>query len=568
MLKKVFTQVLKLSTLVLLFAGCINNNTSNDQDSSWLPKILKKNQSADWYLPDYSYAGYHFGENEPPASLLGTELNIVDFGAKSGDDKDDADAVIVALNAADNIDGVVTIKFPAGKFIIKKPIFITRSHTKLLGAGSGEKGTHLYFPIPLDQQPVPEQLNELQEYLLRYNKRQKTNDLNEEIDPIPFSLYSWSGGYFWFTAEGTRTKKYLSDYDTEPIVLANLISGLRGEHKIKAKQPINLNVGDLVEIQWYNREGENSSLLEHIYIDTVGLPIGFHHWTNPQRPLVTQQVVVTAIDGDQISIKTPLMFDIKPEWTPIIAPWVHIEESGIEGFRMEFPYTRVKPHHVEEGFNAVYLTRLFNGYAKDLVFHNSDNGILTEDACNLTITDVKTTGKRLGHYSVAVSGSQNILVKNLEVYNPTRHALSFNTMAARSVYLNCKVFQNVVLDQHSGLNHQNLFDQIYLSDGTVTDADSDIAMLSEGGAKYWWPAHAPFSTFWNIEVNFANSKISKDTVNIKPIKRGPGANIVGFYANRPINIKYKPFAYMEGINEPNINIKSLYEYQFNKRKNN
>jgi len=413
--------------------------------------------------------------------------------------------------------------------------------------------------------PVPESLNELQEYLVTYNKTQKTNDLGEKIEPMPFSIYSWSGGFFWFTARGARVKKYLRDYDKAPEILASLKDGSRRGHVISATISTSLKAGDLVEIQWYNRDGENGSLLKHIYQDTTGVTIGSHHWTTPDRALVTQQVVITAIEGDKIHIKSPLMLDIRPEWTPVIVPWEHIEEAGIEGFRMEFPWTPVKPHHVEEGFNAVYFTRLFNGWARDLVFHNSDSGILTEEACNVTIQDITTTGERLAHYSVVVSGSHNILVRDLEVYNPVRHALSFNTLATRSVFTNCRVYKEAMLDQHSGLNHQNLFDNILLVDSTVNEQQRELRVFQEGGAKYWKPSHAPFSTFWNIQLEMVNAGDSEQPVKLQAVTAGVGANLVGIHGNRDLQLEYGPRAHVEGTNRSDLKIPSLYEYQLKAR---
>ena len=391
MKNKLLLNLIIFGFIVLSLNACLNNSDSTQENNKeWSPQILNRENSSDRYLPDFSYAGYHFGEKEIPTVTPDNEFNIADFGAKANDEQDDSDAIIAALEAAADTDGSVVIRFPAGRFIISKPIFITRSHTVLIGAGSRDKGTTLYFPVPMDQLPVPEPLKELSEYLVKYNKTQKINDLGEMIEPLPFSLYSWSGGFLWFTVDGARVKKYLSEYDEPPHVLANLKDGSRGEHQLTAEMLPEVQVGDLVEIQWYNREGQNSSLLEHIYVDTVGLTIGSHHWTNPDRALVTQQVVITGVEGNHISIKSPLILDVRPEWTPVMVPWVHIEEAGIEGFRMEFPFTPVKPHHVEEGFNAVYLTRLYNGWARDIVFHNADNGILTEDACNLTISNITT----------------------------------------------------------------------------------------------------------------------------------------------------------------------------------
>jgi hypothetical protein len=546
----------------LLFSCNSGNNVVSEE---WTPAILHSTNESNVWLPDYSYAGYHFGEKEIPNADQGTIFNVTDFGAVPGDNLDDSEAIMAALKASSEIQEHARITFPAGRFIIKKPVYIERNNVVLSGAGSGENGTVLYFPIPMKDLPVPEALYELKKYLVDYNKTQKTNDLGEKIDPLPFSLYSWSGGFLWFRVPGVRVKRYLSDFDVPQEVLAKLVSGKRGEHELEAALPLTVSEGEIVEIQWYNTEGEHSSLLKHIYLDTGAVNIGSNHWNNPESPLVTQQVQIVEIKGNKIKIKTPLMLDIRPEWKTAMVAWEHLEEVGIEGFRMEFPLTPGKPHHVEDGYNAIYFTRIFNGWAKDIVFHNADNGILTEEACNMTIQDITTQGERLAHYSVVVSGSHNILVKDLKVYNPVRHALSFNTLATRSVYLDCSIYTQPMLDQHSGLNHQNLFDHILLVDSTITKENNKFMPFTEGGAAYWKPASASYSTFWNIEMHFLNTGDFQDTIDIFPVTESPYANLIGIYGNVPLKLNYGPHAYIEGINMPDMTIESLYRHQLNER---
>ena len=551
--------------IIAFLVACQPGNKADADPEGWTPAILESTDISTGYLPDYSYAGYKFGEAELPENYRGEEISVLDFGAIPDDGIDDSESIIAAIEAAKKVQGPVILTFPEGRFIVSKIIYIERGDIVISGAGSGENGTTIYFPVPMSQLEIPESLEELNEYLVRFNKTQKTNDLGEKIEPIPFSLYSWSGGYFWFRVPDVRVKKYLTELDKKPDVLVALRNGKRGEHILEGIPPLGVSVGDLVEIQWYNREGENASLLEHIYLDTSQLTIGSHHWTNPDRALVTQQVLITGIEGDKISIKTPLLLDIRPEWTPVMVPWEHFSEVGMEGFRMEFPWTPVKPHHIEEGFNAIYFTRVYNGWIRDVVFHDADNGILTEEVCNVTVQNITTTGSRLAHYSTVVSGSHNVLVKDMNVYNPVRHALSFNTYATRSVYLDCNVYQQPMLDQHSGLNHQNLFDNILLVDSTIYGDEIDFRPFTEGGAGYWKPACAPFSTFWNISMHVKNSGESDDTIRLKPVVESPFANLIGIHGNLPLKLEYGPHAYVEGLNKPCLAIESLYRYQLNQR---
>src|SRR5690606_12990270 len=151
---------------------------------------------------------------------------------------------------------------------------------------------------------------------------------------------------------------------------------------------------------------------------------------------------------------------IKPSYEAQMVTWNYLEEVGIEHFRITFPDTPRVAHHVEQGYNGIFLTRIFNSWVQDVVIHNAESGILTEEIANVTIKDIVTEGTNMAHYTVAMAAVHNVLVNNLKVYNNAVHPLSFNTFSTKNVYQNCEVFVNPVLDQHSGANHQNLFDNI------------------------------------------------------------------------------------------------------------
>jgi hypothetical protein len=102
------------------------------------------------------------------------------------------------------------------------------------------------------------------------------------------------------------------------------------------------------------------------------------------------------------------------------------------------PHPRVA-HHLEPGYNGIYLTRVFDSWVRDVVIENADSGILTEGASNVTIERVTTSGTSMAHYSVQLGGVHNFLVRDLRVENPVEHPLSFNTFANKSVYLNAYV---------------------------------------------------------------------------------------------------------------------------------
>lgn len=518
------------------------------------PKILSDSKTN--YLPDFSYAGYHFGEINIPESE-GKIINATDFGVKANDGLDDSKALLKAVKAANETQGNVILQLPAGRIILSDVLYIERSNFVLRGAGSGENGTEIYCPRPMMYLKNPESLAELREYLTSFDKRQRETENN--ID-LPFSQYAWSGGFIWTQIPGERVKSYLDKYEPTPSFLAKVSSGNMGEHVITVSEVKGLKVGDIVELQLFNKDGENGEIIKDLYKGANVKP-GSHHWNFPKLPIVRQQVEITKISNSKITIKTPLTISIKPSYQAQLVEWKHLNEVGIEHIRFTFPDIPRVAHHVEPGNNAIFLTRVFNSWVKDVTITNSDSGILAEEISNVTVQDIVTDGTHMAHYTVTLGGVHNVLVKNLKIYNKTVHPLSFNTFATKNVYQNCEIFADPLLDQHSGANHQNLFDNIKVH---ITPHKNNAYLLfGGGGAEYWKPSHGPFSTFWNLNVQVTNP--SDKPVLLYGMKDGPFARIIGVNGNAKFEVKYEPEPYIEFLNTPIEQIPSLYDYQLKKR---
>lgn len=529
-----------------------------------LPKILSdetvRNEN---YLPDFSYAGYRSGEDPLPDRLPdATIVYATKYGVTADDGTDDSKALLSAVKYAHGVEGPVIVELPAGRIILSEIIYIERSNFILRGTGSGEGGTIIYGPRSMKYFPDPPALSELREYLIELDKRQREPENN--ID-LPFSQYAWAGGMIWTRFPGVRTKAYLDKYDVAPVILAKPIAGERGGSVLRVHTAAKLRVGEVVQIEWYNRDGEKGSLLNAMY-DGKEVKIGSHHWQYPNHSLVQQQVLIIGINGNEVTINDVLLHDLREEWQPLITEWQHLKEVGIEHLRFEFPMAPNIAHHIEEGYNALYLTRLFNGWVKDITIKNADSGILTEEVANVTISEVVTLGEKLAHYSVSMSGVHNVLVEQLTVSNPVRHPLSFNTFSTKSVYSECVVERDPILDQHSGANHQNLFDNITVL--VSPQQDGTFPLFAGGGAGYWKPSHGAFTTFWNINVHFRDGLADPKPVLLNGMEDGPSARLIGIYGNKKVNIEYGPGPYVEWLNKMPRDIPSLYQYQLKKRLHN
>jgi len=531
--------------------------------SSSLPKILSdRGTRTATPLPDYSYAGYGFGIAPIPDDA-GTIVEVTAFGAIPDDGYDDSKAVLRALDAANAVEGRVTLRFPKGRTQITEVLRITRSDIVLDGAGEGAGGSELYFPRPLKIIDKSHDYDELREYLVREKKQQVEPEHN--IDYL-FTEYSWAGGMILVAPEKARPVSYDGNKDVRDDRLANGVAGKQFARALQVDDTAKLRVGDVVQLQWFSVDGPDSKILTSLYGDT-DLPIGSHHWSSPNRPVVAQSTRVTAIHGKRVTLGDPLLHDLRPDQPAVIAAWRHLTNVGIQNLRLQFPEAPSFGHHLEQGYNGIYMTGVFDGWIRNLVIDRSDSGILTDNAASLTIANVTTTGGRRAHYSVHVGAVHNVLVKDLKVENPVIHPLSVNTRSTRSVFLRSEVMQDAIIDQHSGSNHQNLFDQIVMHiDPKQAKGEWAYQLWVGGGAPYWKPGHGLYNTLWNARLVMPDSVPADATVTISSGLEGPGERIVGLHANRAIAISYTPAPYIEATGQALDAVPSLYDWQLARRR--
>lgn len=316
----------------------------------------------------------------------------------------------------------------------------------------------------------------------------------------------------------------------------------------------------MLQIHWHNRQGENGELINEMYGET-DLHVGSRHWTSPHRPLVQQTTRIISIKGNSIEIADPLLHNINAKLPANFARWDHLKEVGVEGFHIRFPDSDSYGHHLELGFNGVFVTSVFNSWLRDLKTTDAEAAIITENSASVTIDNVHTKGGRTAHYSIYLGGVHNFLVRDLKVFNKPIHSISVNTRATKSVYLRSEVFQQPTLDQHAGANHQNLFDNTTVHINAKRDDQGPYYHLWDGsGAKYWQPGHGQFNTTWNTKVLVQSGADYTETVRLIGAAEGPNARIVGVHGNRKFEVEYFPTPYYEAINEIPAEA-SLYEYQ-------
>ncbi len=532
--------------------------------ASAAPAILSAgNESATHYLPDFSYAGFANGARAVPAAT-GRIVRVAEFGAKPDDGIDDSDAVLAAIAAANGIRGPVRIRFEAGRYRISEVLRIERSDIVIQGAGSGPGGTTIAFPLPLAQVETGKSLDELRQYLRKHDKRQVEPDAN--IDSY-FSEYSWSAGFIWVQKPGTRPAPYLTEFDPPIETLADISAGKRGANTVQVTTAASLSAGDVLQIHWTNTVGPDAAIIDSIYGEDV--EVGSHHWSFPERPLVRQTTRIERIDGNTVTLSDALLHDVREDLPASFAGWSHLVNVGIEDLHLEFPVAPWFGHHMERGYNGIYLTSAFDSWVRNVRITNADSGILTYNSANLTLQDIVTDGSRPAHYGVHMGNVHNVLAERVVVFNPVLHSLTFNTQSTKCVYKDATVWNSAVLDQHAGSNHQNLFDNVTLYvEARRVDDQAKVTVFDGSGAGYWQPGHGAFNTAWNLNVLITSGASSDETVLVEGLDEGPAARIVGLHGNRALQLDYRPEPYVESLNSRIASIPSLYDYQLEMRKRN
>ena len=102
---------------VALFSIILNTSIIYSQE---IPQIIsKKEVYSQNFLPDFSYAGYHFGNIKIPV-INEKIIFAADYGVIPNDNLDDSKALLKAFKGANEVQGNVVLQLPAGRIILSE----------------------------------------------------------------------------------------------------------------------------------------------------------------------------------------------------------------------------------------------------------------------------------------------------------------------------------------------------------------------------------------------------------------------------------------------------------------
>ena len=386
----------------------------------WSPKVLADTVQ---YLPDFSHAGYQWGER--PLPVHEPTLVVTDFGATGDDMADDTDAFRRTLEAAHAQPGPVVIGIPKGHFHLSGILFLERDSLILRGSGMGE--SLIFIEKPLGALDVPPALVEFRDTL--------------RVQGRTASPFSASGGIFW-----SRVPQESPAKRDIPI-----LGGRQGTHLITVANLEDIELPADAQISW-TTQGSG--------VEQQGI----------------QDVTLVARSGNTLYTKERLLANLTPEMQPRMTQVEHLSEIGIEHLTIEFSHVPYGGHYLEDGYNALYLTQVRHGWVRSVEIRNSDAGIVLNSSSQVTLEHISVAG-RDGHIGIQLDDSRNILVRDLRVLSHALHPLGCSGHSGYNV-----VSRGTIDRIHdTGCMLPNLFDELTIeSDGRTTmiwDADLRSGMI-------------------------------------------------------------------------------------------
>jgi hypothetical protein len=400
-------------------------------------------------LPDFSFAGYHAGNQ--PLPTVPVQTNVKDFGATGDGRTDDTAAFQQAIAATTH--GALYI--PAGRYKITDVLQITKPYVVLRGAGEGKTTLLL------------------------------SRSLKELTGQAPY------GKAALITVRGSQRGQQLTTV---------VAAAKRGERQLRLASTAGITAGQWIRLRMQNPA--SNSLGCYLYAN--------QGCVNAERqPLYGRQYVdwvvqVQAVQGQTITLVRPLRLEVRLEWAPRI--WQHrptVQEVGIEHLTLAFPNVQYGGHNHWAGYYAIYFEQVYHSWVRHVTITDADRGIEFRVGGHNTVTHVTLNthwrthlpnpigGQTTGHYGFDLHAlTQDNLIQESELQTRFDHNMSVGAFA------NGNVFSGILsvsggLDHHGAAPYENLFTEIVLT-GTATN------LLASGGNRADEPNAGARTTLWNV----------------------------------------------------------------------
>ncbi|KAL4435948.1 hypothetical protein ABPG77_000710 [Micractinium sp. CCAP 211/92] len=339
-------------------------------------------------LPDFSFAGYKQGNVGAPPTPAVTK-NVSDFRMPGMDDTGMIKAALKWAHAQPASAGWVVLALPRGKLTLKERVFIKRSNLVLRGAGLGQ--TVLYIPKSL------------------------TGVYGPNPNNPGTGAYVYEGGFITFQGDVSFGNSLAKVTQTAK----------KGSKRVVVDTPAAIKVGEYYDLLYTDVDGKFNNMM---YNNLLKAPSTYKGQT---RVRFITKVVAKA--GNVITLERYLPYTIQSGINSVVFRQAKgaVRDSGVEGITFQFAWQLYAGHHLEKGWNAVYLSETADCWVRQIGTVNADNVVLIHDSAAVTVSGVrmavsKTRANNIpnpyheptnadGHWGVQFGRSFDILVEGLDV---------------------------------------------------------------------------------------------------------------------------------------------------------
>lgn len=562
-------------------------------------------------LPDFSFAGYHYGEEINISKIK--SYNVSDYGISPHKKKNQIKTIQNFINRVGEKGGGI-IYFPHGDYIIsscKECPYIKINYSNIIIKGEMIKGqckTHF-----ISQRPT-----------LKGEK-------NPWLSPFIFTTGEniQCSNIFWgvqfrkkkniITKSPSMTDPGSDGSLLEPQYATKIIGSIsKGSDIIPVENTQNITSKFILIVAFNSSENEDliKYILNHDKLD--------ESWKTAKRagtevaPSLQWLVEIKKVTNNKIILTQPARWNINEINTPCIFNVNMLENIGFKDIIIHSTWSGLFRHHgaigyfskesaqvMDYGWNCINMKRVAHGFLKNVIIDNFTNPLYIQDSRNITVEDIVIKGSD-GHQGLKIYGHAcDNLLRNITFYNHYADFIGGETCCYGNVFSKIKYLnpENKYVD----------FDFHGFSEGPFSPPMQNLFECCEGirgikgaGASFNVPSSGRDNIFWNIYEDGYNGNTElfdflyytnittiktriKTCIQNKSLKalfitpKGPKIKvptysffcktyIIGYTGNYKITINNSnkqiidKYIYTLGVNEGFVEPFSLYEYQSTKRK--
>jgi len=462
------------------------------QPGSWRSALYPENwkpgdRDADGnFLQDFSYAGYHKGEQEIPVNPPGRIYDVTQapYNADNSGSRNSAPAIQRAINAAKRA-GSGIVYFPAGTYRITSTSSIKIDASNIVLRGDGPGITKLYLDVE----------NARKGSLVWFGK-----DVNDWADAVPGTAVKVAQN---IAVESRKIKldswPGLFKVGDEIIIAHDITAAWVDDHNMRKYWIDQKNrVGSSRSAPRYYR---TITALDSVNKEiTVDIPIRYIMKTRDNlRVYKPVQKVVVEVGIEDLSLGMKQHSAYRGGRLPTNANYKNANGTGVEKAAYElYESAVIRMEGVKNGWVRNVTTYRPPDNASDLHIHS--RGINLVDSRNITITETRIekpqsrTGGGNGYLYRIDNSQENLIINSTAVAGRHNFTIQFFRSSGNVFHKYTSIDSHFPSDTHGSLSPANLVDNSSFS-GTG-NGYWGVSFRNRASGAGWTTTQ---SVFWNLE---------------------------------------------------------------------